>query len=252
MATKGRGGYQEPSNPAPVSGPGKFSKRTDGGPGQKIQTPSIDRDDIQHGDIQNIEQAQHIQRIPNRSGPAASPAPASPPAVAAGGALPPFIFGRDSARPNEATTAGLDMGPGDGSEILSAPPLDEADDREIILDWLANTYGNNDAAQMLKEIQDSKRPKPAPLQVVGDTPPVPGEDEMGPLGAMVGDLGSVEEDPDDFDEDIEDEYDPEFDDDEDMSEMVDDEETLDPEAGGGTADVVGPEIDPVTGGPVES
>jgi len=29
-----RGGYQEPSNPAPVSGPGALSQRTDGGPSQ--------------------------------------------------------------------------------------------------------------------------------------------------------------------------------------------------------------------------
>ena len=27
----GRGGYRQPSNPAPVSGPGALSKRTDGG-----------------------------------------------------------------------------------------------------------------------------------------------------------------------------------------------------------------------------
>lgn len=30
-----RGGYRKPSNPAPVSGPGKLSRRTDGGPGSK-------------------------------------------------------------------------------------------------------------------------------------------------------------------------------------------------------------------------
>ena len=29
-----RGGYQKPSNPAPVSGPGALSQRTDGGPAQ--------------------------------------------------------------------------------------------------------------------------------------------------------------------------------------------------------------------------
>lgn len=29
-----RGGYQKPSNPAPVSGPGALSRRTDGGPTQ--------------------------------------------------------------------------------------------------------------------------------------------------------------------------------------------------------------------------
>jgi len=29
-----QGGYREPSNPAPVSGPGALSQRTDGGPTQ--------------------------------------------------------------------------------------------------------------------------------------------------------------------------------------------------------------------------
>jgi hypothetical protein len=32
-----RGGYQQPSSPAPVSGPGAGSKRTDGGPVQKLR-----------------------------------------------------------------------------------------------------------------------------------------------------------------------------------------------------------------------
>lgn len=32
-----RGGYQRPSNPAPVSGPGALSERTDGGPSQPIR-----------------------------------------------------------------------------------------------------------------------------------------------------------------------------------------------------------------------
>lgn len=31
------GGYREPANPAPVSGPGALSRRTDGGPGQPVR-----------------------------------------------------------------------------------------------------------------------------------------------------------------------------------------------------------------------
>ena len=33
----GRGGYRRPRNPAPVSGPGQLSRRTDGGPQQTTQ-----------------------------------------------------------------------------------------------------------------------------------------------------------------------------------------------------------------------
>ena len=32
----GHGGYRKPEHPAPASGPGRLSKRTDGGPGQKL------------------------------------------------------------------------------------------------------------------------------------------------------------------------------------------------------------------------
>lgn len=34
----GRGGYRKPTNPAPVSGPGSLSRRTDGGPAQVVST----------------------------------------------------------------------------------------------------------------------------------------------------------------------------------------------------------------------
>ena len=33
----GKGGYERPDKPAAVSGPGKFSQRTDGGPGETPQ-----------------------------------------------------------------------------------------------------------------------------------------------------------------------------------------------------------------------
>ena len=35
--TNGHGGYREPARPAPASGPGRLSKRTDGGPSQKMR-----------------------------------------------------------------------------------------------------------------------------------------------------------------------------------------------------------------------
>lgn len=36
-----RGGYRKPSKPAPVSGPGRLSRRTDGGPGSKQAMQAI-------------------------------------------------------------------------------------------------------------------------------------------------------------------------------------------------------------------
>jgi hypothetical protein len=42
----GKGGYQPPAHPAPVSGPGALSARTDGGPGQPVKHLS----DAQYGE----------------------------------------------------------------------------------------------------------------------------------------------------------------------------------------------------------
>ena len=39
----GRGGYQAPTNPAAISGPGALSQRTDGGPTQPAQYMQIGR-----------------------------------------------------------------------------------------------------------------------------------------------------------------------------------------------------------------
>lgn len=49
-----RGGYQRPSNPAPVSGPGAMSKRTDGGPVQKLR----DLPDAQYGEAATFRDLQ--------------------------------------------------------------------------------------------------------------------------------------------------------------------------------------------------
>ena len=48
------GGYRKPARPAPASGPGRLSKRTDGGPAQKMRVaPGGD-----YGDRQQMEQLQ--------------------------------------------------------------------------------------------------------------------------------------------------------------------------------------------------
>jgi hypothetical protein len=56
-----------------------------------------------------------------------------------------------SGRPNEPITAGMNMGPGPGADVLSQPP---ADDREAVLSFLATMYGNQDALEMLRGIRD--------------------------------------------------------------------------------------------------
>ena len=100
----GKGGYQKPNNPATFSGPGKFSQRTDGGPGDMRQPP---RDIPSAGYGEGVETAA-IQ--------AGAPLSAT---GGAGGMQPQAIpFSAPTQRPDEPVTTGIDMGPGAGSNVL--------------------------------------------------------------------------------------------------------------------------------------
>lgn len=99
----GKGGYQPPAHPAPVSGPGALSQRTDGGAGQPIR----DWPDAGYGENKSYRAQQ-----------AGAPLAQSP-------GLPPVIpLDAPSQRPGEPVTAGAPLGPGPGPEALGpmAPP----------------------------------------------------------------------------------------------------------------------------------
>lgn len=82
----GHGGYRQPTNPAPVSGPGALSRRTDG----PLHAP-----------------------VPGAAAPGGASAPA-----ASGPDLASIIpLGAESARPNEPITAGMPLGPGGGPAL---------------------------------------------------------------------------------------------------------------------------------------
>lgn len=101
----GRGGYQRPSKPAPVSGPGALSKRTDGAPGQGIKSlPGA-----AYGENKAFEQIQQGAKMAK----ATPVAKASMPSVT-GLAAP-------SGRPDEPITSGINSGAGVGSEALGLP-----------------------------------------------------------------------------------------------------------------------------------
>lgn len=113
----GHGGYRKPANPAPVSGPGNLSRRTDGGPSQVVSTAPGQA----YGDAKQ-------QAMSQRTAPmaAAQPLPKAPSGgeVAAQASLPPFQglpLGAPSARPDEPITHGVDIGPGGGSDVLNLP-----------------------------------------------------------------------------------------------------------------------------------
>lgn len=92
----GKGGYQKPNNPAPVSGPGALSQRTDGGPGDRQAMRELP--DAAYG-----EQKANLE-IQGGAPMAAAPAPQAIP------------LGAPSQRPDEPVTAGNPLGPGVGPE----------------------------------------------------------------------------------------------------------------------------------------
>lgn len=101
----GRGGYRQPSNPAPVSGPGAMSKRTDGGPTQPVQEVG----GFEYGgrkDFVDIQSAAPMAATDN-SAPMVPPTPMFAP----------------TERPDEPITAGAPIGPGPGP---AAPPVVQA------------------------------------------------------------------------------------------------------------------------------
>src|SRR5512139_1806256 len=90
----GHGGYRRPSNPAPVSGPGALSQRTDGG------VPRMDVTGLGYGENGDLNAAQS-------AAPMTRPSAAPSPSVAM-----PTPLGDPSAFPDQPVTAGADAGPG--------------------------------------------------------------------------------------------------------------------------------------------
>lgn len=107
-----RGGYQKPSNPAPVSGPGTLSRRTDGGPTQGAKyIPGG-----QYGEAKALMDQQQSAPMAAASKPSISTA-------RTGGilqSLPPVTpLTAPTERPNEPLTAGMPFGPGPGPEAFA-------------------------------------------------------------------------------------------------------------------------------------
>ena len=109
-----QGGYRKPSNPAPVSGPGSLSQRTDGGPGQPVrEVPAA-----YYGERQEMRDIQGGAQMAQGSMPAGSPTMPSngmtPPSapVSPGQGITPLTDPTE--RPDEPITAGAPLGAGPG------------------------------------------------------------------------------------------------------------------------------------------
>lgn len=113
-----QGGYRQPSNPAPVSGPGQLARRTDGGPGQPVR----DLPNPAYGEGEEFRGIE--QGAPMQGGQAApNPAPTPP-----GGPAPqaPIGMAAPTQNPNEPVTSGAATGPGPGLDSLGLSNPDAA------------------------------------------------------------------------------------------------------------------------------
>jgi len=122
------GGYRKPTNPAPVSGPGALSRRTDGGPSDP--NPKRVTGDGSYGESAELQELQGGAEMHRDAPPSFDPSMATP-------------VNAPSARPDEPVTFGADAGAGAGSEALGLPG-DDADVRALaaylpMLERLANS-----------------------------------------------------------------------------------------------------------------
>ena len=100
-----RGGYQQPTNPAPVSGPGALSQRTDGGATEGMTQPAQKYTGLPYGQNKSVNDSQGASSMagdPFRS--------------------PLLDLMAPSTRPNEPITAGINSGPGGGTELMRGMP----------------------------------------------------------------------------------------------------------------------------------
>jgi hypothetical protein len=107
-----RGGYRKPTNPAPVSGPGKLSQRTDGGPLDTKQN-QFEITGMGYGENKELNEVQAL--APMSAAPAVPTAPMSIPSTPMSIPTP---LTAPTERPTEPVTAGMPFGPGMGSEAL--------------------------------------------------------------------------------------------------------------------------------------
>lgn len=117
------GGYRAPANPAPVSGPGRYSRRTDG---QVISTaPGQGYGDAKQQALQQqtapMGAAQPLPKPPDMP----SPETQAPPAPAFSGTP----LGAPSQLPGQPVTHGVNIGAGAGTDALQLGPFGQSNGR---------------------------------------------------------------------------------------------------------------------------
>ena len=133
----GKGGYQKPNHPAPVSGPGAMSRRTDGGPADRQAMRDIP--DAKYGEQKDFQAIQAGAPMAEQD-PRAGLVPLSAP----------------TERPDEPVTAGNPYGAGVGPEAagLDQRSLKEQDSDHLarmlpMLEFMANMPDASPSSRLL-------------------------------------------------------------------------------------------------------
>jgi hypothetical protein len=100
------GGYQQPSNPAPVSGPGELSQRTDGGAIDGMTQPAQEWKGLPYSENKAVNDQQSGASMAGNPYPTVNITPLKAP----------------TARLDEPVTAGNPFGDGPGTEALRGMP----------------------------------------------------------------------------------------------------------------------------------
>jgi hypothetical protein len=139
---EGQGGYRRPSNPAPVSGPGAMSQRTDTGQGARYMAGGEYGEGQEMMDLQTSAPMSKAPEVrPSRGRAAQVPAPQGP------GVTPLFA---PTERPDEPITAGAPFGPGPGPQAQQRPAgrlaetlgkLAQSDDSGTLAAWARMAQG---------------------------------------------------------------------------------------------------------------
>lgn len=118
-----RGGYRQPANPAPVSGPGAMSARTDGQPMQ---------------DLPNAKYGENADYRELQSGaPLASAQTAMVGGSGRGLDMSQIVgLGEPTTQPETPVTDGAATGDGAGREALGLPRSDKQEEARALAKWL--------------------------------------------------------------------------------------------------------------------
>lgn len=140
-----RGGERTPSNPAPVSGPGALSKRTDGPQGGGSQPVRVASGGAYGERQESIALQQAAPMAASEGGAAAEPVDITAGLIG---------FGEPSQSPGMPVTAGAAAGPGPGLSALNLPSQQRGDMAELVkflpvFEHMANAPGSSKAARNL-------------------------------------------------------------------------------------------------------